>query len=107
MDLGLIIETKEPERVWNAFRLANTALEEGRTVGAFLLGEGVEAPDMDAEKVNLHGMMRKYAHNGGELLACGSCLDSRDMEPDELRPKSTMDDCLRVVEESEKVLTIG
>jgi uncharacterized protein involved in oxidation of intracellular sulfur len=51
--------------------------------------------------------MRKYAQNGGELAACGTCLDSRDLEADELRPRATMDDCLQVVENAEKVLTIG
>jgi len=27
MHLGIVLETNDPERVWNAFRLANTALE--------------------------------------------------------------------------------
>jgi uncharacterized protein involved in oxidation of intracellular sulfur len=107
MDLGLIVETNDPERVWNAFRLANAALEADHAVEAFLLGDGVEAPDLEHEKLNPHGVMVKYARNGGRLLACGTCLDSRDLEPDELRPRATMDDCLRVVEEADEVLTIG
>jgi sulfur relay (sulfurtransferase) complex TusBCD TusD component (DsrE family) len=107
MDLGIIVETNDPERVWNAFRLANTALESDHSVELFLLGDGVEAPDLEHEKFNPHGVIRKYAQNGGELAACGTCLDSRDLDADELRPRGTMEDCLQVVEHAEKVLTIG
>ncbi|MFB6104816.1 MAG: DsrE family protein [Halobacteriaceae archaeon] len=107
MDLGLIVETNDPERVWNAFRLANTALDAGHTVETFLLGDGVEAPDLDHEKFNPHGVMRKYTQNGGALAACGTCLDSRGLEADDLRPRGTMEDCLQVVEDAEEVLTIG
>jgi sulfur relay (sulfurtransferase) complex TusBCD TusD component (DsrE family) len=107
MKLGLIVETDDPERIWNAFRLANTTLDEGHSVETFLLGEGVKAPDLEHEKFNPHGVMLKYANNDGTLFACGTCMDSRDLEPDELRPRSTMDDCLRIVEEADKILTIG
>lgn len=107
MRLGLIVETNDPERVWNAFRLANTALEADHSVETFLLGDGVEAPGLEHEKFNPHGVMRKYVNRGGDLLACGTCLDSRDMEADELRPRASMSDCLRVVEDADEVLTIG
>lgn len=107
MQLGLILETNDPERVWNGFRLATTALDAGHSVETFLLGDGVEAPDLAHEKFNPRGVMRKYTNRDGTLFACGTCMDSRDIEPDDLRPRSTMDDCLRIVEHAEKVLTIG
>jgi sulfur relay (sulfurtransferase) complex TusBCD TusD component (DsrE family) len=107
MDLGIILETDDPERVWNAFRLANTALDADHGVEVFLLGDGVEAPDLDHPKFNPHGVILQFDRNGGELFACGTCLDSRDLEPDDLRPRATMADCLRIVEEAEKTLTIG
>lgn len=107
MQLGFIVETNDPERIWNGFRLANTALEAGHTVEVFLLGDGVEAPDLTHEKFNPSGVMRKYLNTGGVLYACGTCLDSRELEPDDLRPRSTMSDCLHVVETADKVLTIG
>lgn len=107
MQLGIILETNDPERAWNGFRLANTALDAGHAVEVFLLGDGVEAPDLEHEKFNLHGVMRKYTLNDGDIFACGTCLDSRDIEPGDLRPRSTMNDCLRIVEEADKVLTIG
>lgn len=107
MLLGLILETNNPEKVWNAFRLANTALEAGHSVETFLLGDGVEAPDLEHEKFNPHGVMLKYTNGGGALFACGTCMDARDIDPDDLRPQSSMGDCLRIVEEADKVLTIG
>lgn len=107
MELGIVLETNDPEKVWNAFRLANTALDAGHSVETFLLGDGVEAPDLEHEKFNPHGVMLKYANDGGSLFACGTCMDSREIEPDDLRPRSTMGDCLRIVEEAEQVLTIG
>lgn len=107
MQYGIILETDDPERVWNAFRLANTALDEGHDVEVFLLGDGVNAPDLEHEKFNPHGVMRKFANGGGTLLACGTCLDSRDLEPDDLRPRSTMQDCLGVTEAADRLLTIG
>lgn len=107
MRLGLIVESNDAERVWNAFRLANTALEAGHEVETFLLGDGVDAPDLETAKYNPHGVMRKYANAGGELVACGTCLDSRDLEADELRPRGTMGDLLGLVEAADEVLTFG
>jgi uncharacterized protein involved in oxidation of intracellular sulfur len=107
MYLGLIVETNEPERIWNAFRLANTALDAGHTVEAFLLGKGVEAPDIGTEKFNPRGVMRKFLGEGGELLACGTCLDSRDLAENDLRPRATMGDLLAVVEDADEVVTVG
>lgn len=107
MHLGIVLETNDPERVWNAFRLANTALDADHSVEVFLLGDGVDAPDLEHEKFNPHGVMLKYAQNGGDLLACGTCLDSRDLTDDELRPRSTMGELLTLIEEADKVLTIG
>lgn len=51
--------------------------------------------------------MLKYAQSGGALFACGTCMDSRNIDPDDLRPRSTLADCLRLVEDAEQVLTIG
>lgn len=107
MHIGMVVETNDPEKVWNGFRFANTALDAGHSVEVFLLGDGVEAPDLEHEKLNPHGVMVKYTREGGELQACGTCLESRDLEPNDLRPRGSMGDMLQVVEEADKVLTIG
>lgn len=107
MQLNLIIETDEAEIIWNAFRLANTALDADHKVEVFLLGAGVEAPDVRTEKYNPPGLIRKFLNGGGVLQACGTCMDSREIEPGELRPHSTMGELLRIVEEGDQVLTFG
>jgi sulfur relay (sulfurtransferase) complex TusBCD TusD component (DsrE family) len=107
MDLGMVVETNDAEKIWNGFRLANTALEADHTVEVFLLGDGVEAPEIETEKYNPHGVMQKFRRNGGTLLACGTCLDSRDLDEDELRPRATMGDLLGVIEDADKVVSIG
>lgn len=107
MHLGMIVETADAERIWNGFRLANTALDADHTVSVFLLGDGVEAADVETESYNPRGVVRKFTNEGGELLACGTCLDARNLESSELRPRATMDDLLTIVEEADRVVTIG
>lgn len=107
MRLGLILETNDPERIWNAFRLANKALDTGHTVETFLVNDGVEAPDTEHEKFNPHGVLLKYTQHGGKLAACGTCLDSRGLAEGELRPRASMDEYLRIVEDADKVLTFS
>ena len=80
MQLGFIVETNDAEKIWNGFRLANNALESGHDVETFLLGDGVEAPDVETEKFNPHGVMVKFDRAGGELFACGTCMESREID---------------------------
>ncbi|MFP4590924.1 MAG: DsrE family protein [Halobacteriales archaeon] len=107
MHLGLILETNDPERLWNGLRLGLTALAADHTVETFLLGDAVEAPDVQTDAYNPPGLLRKYRLEGGELLACGTCLDSRDLEADELRPRGAMADLLAIVERADRVVTVG
>lgn len=107
MQINLIIETNDAEIIWNALRLGTTALDAGHDVETFLLGDGVEAPDVTTEKYNPPGLLRKYLNDGGDLEACGTCMDSRNIDAGELRPRSTMDELLRIVEEGDRVLTFG
>ena len=43
MKIGIIIETKEPEKAWNAFRFAVTAKKQGHKVKVFLMGRLLNA----------------------------------------------------------------
>lgn len=43
MKFGIVINTNEPETVWNAFRFGVKALEKGHSAAVFLLGKGVES----------------------------------------------------------------
>jgi len=105
MKLGIIIETKEYEKAWNAFRFAVTAIKAGHSVKVFLMGEAVEIETLVHEKFVAAGQLKAFVAVGGEIQACGPCLKSRQMECSQACPLSTMKDCLAVVEWADKVVT--
>ena len=105
MKFGIILETKEFEKSWNAFRFANTAKKQGHEVKVFLMGEAVECEGLMHEKFDVAGQLKEFSGGGGEILACGTCLKSRHMEGSEACPLSTMIDCVKMVEWAERVVT--
>ena len=105
MKLGIIVETKEYEKAWNAFRFAVTAKKAGHEVKMFLMGEAVECETLTHERFDVAGQLKSFNELGGEILACGTCLKSRMMEGTEVCPLSTMKDCLIMVEWADKVVT--
>ncbi|MDR0230753.1 MAG: DsrE family protein [Dysgonamonadaceae bacterium] len=105
MKIGIILETKEPEKAWNAFRFAVTAKKQGHEVKLFLMGEAVECEGLVHEKFNVDEQLQSFAKIGGEILACGTCLRSRQLDGTESCPISTMVDCVEVVEWADKVVT--
>src|SRR3989338_9022315 len=108
MKLGIILKSNRPEHVWNALRLAITARKAKHDVRIFLLSEGVELERIpDTERFDVSKKVEEFTSIGGQLLACGSCLKSRSQPESAACPVSTMSDLLRIVEESDKVLTFG
>ena len=105
MKLGIIIETKEPEKAWNAFRFANAVKEQGHEVRIFLMGEAVECERIVDEKYDVSSQLKFFAKSGGQILACGTCLNSRNLEGTAACPISTMMDCVKMVEWADKVIT--
>ncbi|PLR84907.1 DsrE family protein [Bacillus canaveralius] len=105
MKYGIIIETKEPEKSWNAFRFANASLLHGHEVKVFLMGEGVECEGIDHEKYNTARELNNFIENDGVILACGTCIQSRKLEEQTVCPISTMKDCIEMVEWADKVIT--
>lgn len=69
------------------------------------MGEAVECEGLVHEKYNVDEQLTLFASIGWELLACGTCLKSRNKEGSDTCPLSTMVDCLRVVEWADKTLT--
>ena len=105
MKLGIILETKEFEKAWNAFRFAVTARKAGHDVKVFLMGEAVECETLTHEKFNVSVQLKMFLEAGGDILACGTCLKSRQLDGTDACPISTMKDCLAVVEWADKVVT--
>ncbi len=107
MKIGIVIGTNEPEVVWNAFRFGVTALKANHQVKAFLMNKGVEIEENNDEKYNVKEQTDSFMQNKGQILACGKCLKSRHKGGSNVCPISTMQDLLKMVEESDKVLTFG
>ncbi len=105
MKIGIILETKEFEKAWNAFRFANTAKKLGNDVKVFLMGEAVECEGLKNEKYNVDEQLKIFSSIGGEILACGTCLKSRDLNSPESCPISTMVDCVNMVIWADKIVT--
>ncbi|MEK6843676.1 MAG: DsrE family protein [Candidatus Micrarchaeota archaeon] len=106
MKLGIILNTNDPESAWNAFRLGNAALKQAHEVGIFLLGKGVECEIIQTETFDVPGELNSFKQNGGRLLACGTCLVSRKQKTRACNV-STMDGLLKIIAESDKVVSIG
>ncbi len=106
MKLGIIIYSTDTEAVWNAFRLGVFSLKEGDKVKVFLLAKGVECEKLADDKFNVMEQMQLFADNGGEILACGTCLKIRNSSGSELCPLSTMKDLYETIKDSDKVISI-
>lgn len=105
MKLGIILETKELEKAWNALRLANTAIKRGHETRVFLMGEAVECLVIDDPRFAIQAELRKLEDAHATMLACGTCLKSRNQDATESCPVSTMHDCLEMVEWADKTVT--
>ncbi len=107
MKIGIIVSTNEPEVVWNAFRFGNTALKSNHDVKVFLINKGVEMEDIESEKYNVKEQTDFFLRDKGQILACGTCLKSRQKEGGNVCPISTMKELLALVEESDRIVTFG
>ncbi|MBI5046941.1 DsrE family protein [Candidatus Micrarchaeota archaeon] len=106
MRLGIIINTNDPETVWNGFRLGLVALGQKHNVNMFLLGKGVEIEEIQHERFDVQNEIRQFNTSGGKILACGTCLKLRNKNGG-LCSISSMHELLKLIEESDKLLTLG
>lgn len=104
MKIGIVISTTDPETVWSALRFVNTAILDKHQTKIFLLGKGVEIENIKDEKFNVAEQIYKIKELGGMMLACGTCIKSRNMQF-EMCPITTIKDMLKLVVESDRVLT--
>ena len=105
MRLGIVVGTNEAEVVWNVFRFGVTALKANHEVNIFLINKGVEIEEIKDEKYNVREQVDLFIENQGKMLACGTCLKSRQKGGSSVCPISTMKDLLKLVEDSDKILT--
>ncbi len=105
MKIGVIISSNDAETSWNALRYANFCLGQKNEVKVFLIGKGVEYQSISTEKFNIIEQADKLLKLGGKILACGTCIKSREQEDSEMCPINTMKDMYEIVRESDKTVT--
>ncbi len=106
MKLGIVIYSNDSETVWNAFRLGIFSLNQKDEVKVFLLAKGVECESFDDAKFKVTEQMQEFVDKGGEILACGTCLQIRNSNGSEMCPLSTMKDLYELIKNSDKVISI-
>ncbi len=106
MKLGIILNTNDPETVWNALRLGNEALAGGNKTSVFLLGSGVEILSIRDKTFDVAGVLGKFLDGGGNISACGTCLELRHQETS-ICPISTMSELVEMIADSDRVVTFG
>ena len=104
MKIGIIISDNDAEKCWNAFRFGNFCLEQRDETKIFLMGKGVEYEKNSNVRFNTIEQAERFLSNGGKILACGTCIKSRNQKASEMCPLSTMKDVYDIVVESDKVV---
>ena len=105
MNLPIILQSNNPEHIWNTLRLAIASLKTGDSVQIFLFSEGVEIEDIkDTEQFDVSNKLQEFKDLKGIILACGTCLEIRSKSESKVCPTTTMKDLVKMIEESDKVL---
>jgi len=105
MKIGVIVSSNDAETCWNAFRYVNFCLGQKDEVKVFLTGKGVEYQSISTDKFNTVEQAEKFLQGGGKILACGTCIKSRNQGDSAMCPINTMKDMYEIVKESDKVVT--
>jgi len=110
LKLAVIIYSNEAETVWNALRLANSALGYDDEVTIFLLGKGVEYNEIHSIKFDVQEQIQIFNEFGGKMIGCGVCCESRtDTMPllkEELSCEmGSMQNLYALIKDADKVLT--
>lgn len=108
MKTGIVIYSADAETVWNAFRFANFAVSMGDEVRVFLVGGGVETvkpASLSTDAFNVAEHVQTFIHNGGNVFACGTCLDIHHLKAAPGFSVATLKDLYEIVQGSDKVLT--
>ena len=106
MNFGIVVNSNDPETAWNALRLGNEAPAVGKETTMFLLGSGVEITNIRDRTFDVAGVLQKFLDSGGNLLACGTCLELRHQEAG-ICPVSSMSELMEMISDSDKMVTFG
>lgn len=103
--IGIVIYSNDVETVWNAIRFANFSKKQGDTVSIFLLGKGVELDNLIKAEKDLKEQTDTFLSDGGTILGCGTCLQSRNNKDPKICKFSSMKELYELVRENKIVMT--
>ena len=104
-NIGIVIYSNDVETVWNAIRFANYSKNQGDTVSIFLLGKGVELENLVKSDTNIKEQSDAFLKNGGTILGCGTCLQSRKNNEPKVCKFSSMNDLYDLIRKSKIIMT--
>lgn len=105
MKLAIILASSNVETNWNAFRLANLALDKGDIVSVFLIGEGVEYGKYTSTQFNITKQVEKFLESDGKIVACGTCMAIHKQKGSQECPAGGIEDLYNLIVDSDKVIT--
>jgi len=108
MKLGIILQSNNPEHIWNTLRLGIVSLKTKHSIQIFLFSEGVEIEDIkDTRHFDISAKLQEFKELNGIILACETCLQVRSKTESKVCPTTTMKDLVKMIEDSDKVLVFG
>jgi len=102
------------EKAYNALRLANQMLKDhpGTEVNIFLLADavgcGVAGQKTPDGYYNIARMVKMFIRKGGQVKACGTCMDARGISEEQLQEgvqRSNMTEFGQWTMDADKVIT--
>jgi sulfur relay (sulfurtransferase) complex TusBCD TusD component (DsrE family) len=105
MQLAIIINTRDAETMGNALRLGTWALTAGDSVTIFLMGHAVEIASITDPEFSVPDKVHAFTHEGGEVLACGTCLQHRGLGASDLYHISDLKALRDLIERSDRLLS--
>jgi uncharacterized protein involved in oxidation of intracellular sulfur len=100
------------ERTYNGLRLANNLFKKSESVEVtvFLMGDAVSAAKAGQQTpngyYNIERMLKALIGRGGKVLLCGTCMDARGLQEQELLEggrRSTLDELTELTLVADKI----
>jgi len=80
VNIHIVLQSKNPETIWNAFRFAIALLRSDHKVKVLLLGKDIQLEKMQERNFDILGVAKEFLMTNGEMYACGTCLE-RESRP--------------------------
>jgi sulfur relay (sulfurtransferase) complex TusBCD TusD component (DsrE family) len=105
MKLAIIISTKNPEIIWNAYRLGIFCLGQGDEATIFLINDGVESEYVKFAEFQVDERIKEFVDLGGKMFACKTCLDRRQIDIPRFASIANLAKLREIVDWSDKVVS--